>query len=495
MKSKKILLALALFAGAQAQAQLLDDALMFSDVFSTATARSTAVGNAMGALGGDMATANTNPAGLGIFRVSEFTITPMFTLANTSATFSNENLTDAKNKFSMGNLGLLMHTPLDGKWKGLNIGISYNRIGSFNSDMSFSGVSFGSRIENFVAYAQGKAPADLNEFESQLAYDTYLIDIEDPNTNTYVGALDANNYVRKSQFMARSGGAHELAMSVAGDYNHKLYLGMTLSLDVLRFKEFRSYEEYEETGSIDFQQMVFDETRNLKGTGINAKFGLIYRLNKMLRLGAHVHTPTLYRMTEQYYTEMMGKITYQGTLENNTFQSPNVGKYTFGLRTPFVAGISTAAVIKQAGFIGLDLEYVGYQGMRFQPAANDQTASLDYRRYLSDLSASVKGLYKSAIRARIGAEFVLDVFRLRAGYQLQTSPYQTQLSDISDLRHQLSFGLGLRGEKVFFDVTYLQSIQQFEYLPYAPLTQANLQRVTGTRRDGYIMATLGFRFQ
>jgi hypothetical protein len=477
-----------------ASAQLLSDALLFSDLQPTGTARSVAIGNAMSALGGDMATANTNPAGLGVYRISEFTFSPVIGMGSTAASFSNESLTDRKTKFSVGNIGLLMHSPLEGKWKAFNVGLAYNRLASYNQNMSFSGVSFGSRIENFVANAQGLAPTDLNGFESQLAYDAYLIDLQDPATNTYVGAVGENNFVRKSQFRRQDGGLHELSMSGAANYNDKLYLGLTLGLDVARYKEFRSYEEFEETGSIDFQQLVFDETRKINGTGINAKFGAIYRINKMFRAAAHIHTPTLFRLTETYFTELMGKIMYQGTLQENTYPSTNVGKYVFGLRSPAVFGLGLAAVVKKSGFVALDLEYLNYKAMKFQVAANDQTATIDTRRYLSDLTGSVTGLYRNVLRARIGTELVFDVFRVRAGYQIQTSPYQVRLSDISDLRHQLSGGLGVRGKNVFFDISYQLTLRQFEYLPYAPLTAANLQRVTAKSSNGIFMATLGFRF-
>lgn len=495
MIAKKILLFVALAATGTAKAQLLGDALLFSDLQPTGTARSVAIGNAMSALGGDMATANTNPAGLGVYRISEFTFSPVIGMGSTTASFANQSLTDRKSKFSVGNIGLLMHSPLDGKWKAFNVGVAYNRLASYNQNMSFSGLTFGSRIENFVANAQGLAPADLNGFESQLAYDAFLIDLQDPATNTYVGALDANNFVRKSQFRRQDGGLHELTMSGAANYNDRLYLGLTLGLNVARYKEFRSYEEFEETGSIDFKQMVFDETRSVNGTGINAKFGAIYRINKVFRASAHLHTPTLFRLTETYFTEMFGKIMYQGALQENTYPSTNVGKYVFGLRTPAVFGLGLAAVVKKSGFIALDLEYQNYKSMKFQVAANDQTASIDTRRYLADLTGSVTGLYRNVLRARIGTELVFDIFRLRAGYQIQTSPYQVQLSDISDLRHQLSGGLGIRGKNVFFDLAYQLTLRQFEYLPYAPLTTANLQRVTGNSSNGIFMATLGFRFE
>jgi hypothetical protein len=60
----------------QASAQNQVDALRYSQIYPGGTARSTAMGGAFGALGGDFYSASLNPAGLGVYRSSEFTFTP-----------------------------------------------------------------------------------------------------------------------------------------------------------------------------------------------------------------------------------------------------------------------------------------------------------------------------------------------------------------------------------------------------------------------------------
>ncbi len=494
--NSKTLLTTVFFAGLAwlpLRGQLLGDALLFSDQMPSVTARAAAVGNAMGALGADITCLHTNPAGVGIFRGSELTISPMVTINATDAEFAGETLRENRLAFKLANVAFVMHTPLEqGKWKGFNFAVAYNRLASYNRAMSFSGSTFGSRIQNFVASAEGQRPIDLNPFEAQLAYDTYLIDVQDTTSFSYVGALDENTQVRKSQFRSEKGGLHEFAVGVGLDYNHKLYLGFTLGIPVVRYNEFRSYEELEETGTIDFKRMVFDETREIRGTGFNAKIGAVYRLSKFARIGAHIHTPTAFKLTETYYTEMMGEVMYGGMLENNTFDSPEVGKFSFSLRTPWVFGLSLAAAKSKLGYLGIEAEYLNYGSTRFGVPLSDETATIDTRLYLSDLTASAKGLYGSAFRLRVGGERpVGKILRLRAGYQLQTSPYRTQIAGVSDLRHQLSGGIGFRGETVFFDIAYVHTLRQYEYLPYAPLTAANTQQVIANDRMGWIMVTLG----
>ncbi len=58
------------------QAQNVNDALRYSAFDFSGTARFAAVGGALGPLGADIGVAGTNPAGLSLFRRSEFTVTP-----------------------------------------------------------------------------------------------------------------------------------------------------------------------------------------------------------------------------------------------------------------------------------------------------------------------------------------------------------------------------------------------------------------------------------
>ncbi|MBR0389670.1 MAG: TonB-dependent receptor, partial [Prevotella sp.] len=70
MKTRITLLALGglLMLAGSAAAQTVYDAAKFIDKDLNGTARFVSMGGAMSALGGDISTMNTNPAGIGIYR-------------------------------------------------------------------------------------------------------------------------------------------------------------------------------------------------------------------------------------------------------------------------------------------------------------------------------------------------------------------------------------------------------------------------------------------
>ncbi|MEE0973849.1 MAG: hypothetical protein U0L34_07015, partial [Paludibacteraceae bacterium] len=69
---------------ATAQNQTFYDGLIASNSELNGTARFVAVGGAMGALGGDASTISYNPAGIGVYRSSELSITGNLHWTNTS---------------------------------------------------------------------------------------------------------------------------------------------------------------------------------------------------------------------------------------------------------------------------------------------------------------------------------------------------------------------------------------------------------------------------
>jgi hypothetical protein len=76
MKRISFVILILLCASAGIFAQNVDDALRYSQIFYGGTTRFTSMGGAFTAVGGDISSLSQNPAGLGVFRSSEFTITP-----------------------------------------------------------------------------------------------------------------------------------------------------------------------------------------------------------------------------------------------------------------------------------------------------------------------------------------------------------------------------------------------------------------------------------
>src|SRR5674536_391977 len=91
MKRIGLLISAVLFMFQGVIAQNVDDALRYSQSFYGGTARFMSMGGAFTALGGDISSLSQNPAGLGVFRSSEITLTPQLFHINTAASFNGLN--------------------------------------------------------------------------------------------------------------------------------------------------------------------------------------------------------------------------------------------------------------------------------------------------------------------------------------------------------------------------------------------------------------------
>lgn len=493
---------------ANSYAQVVSDALLLSEKLQPSTARSAAVGGALGALGGDMSTLFSNPAGIAVYRSSEFTLSPGMQFGNIRTTFlADSALPSSKSSrtgFNFGGAGFIFAPEMSGgDWKNVNFGLAFSRVASFSRTLSFNGVSSGSRLINMVenANASNALPDNLNPFEDQLAWDAYMIDNPGGGTD-YVGALTDSNYVRKAQIVRQSGGISELALSLGGNFMHKFYIGGTVGIDFVKLRDIRNYTETEETGNIDFKSLQFNEEREIKGTGVNLKLGFIYRATKNLRLGMAVHTPTAYGLTERLNTSLSGSVVWGDTLrvkpESDPYLSPT-GQYKHNLVSPWLFNVSVGGIFgkkdsKTKGFVGVDADYLNYGSSSFSLKATDQNATTSDQLYIDNVNRGIEQQYQGVFRLRAGGELAMESFRIRAGYRLQTSPYQTKIAGISDLRHDISFGAGIRKEHFFFDVTYMHTLQEFEYSPYYATSSTNNPRTENELQGGLVLITFGLRF-
>src|SRR5674476_1398762 len=100
---KKLILTLFATAGLMSLSfgQYVDQALIFSQQNYGSTARSKAMGNAFGAIGGDFSSLSINPAGIGVYLRSEVTGTlNILGRNNTESTYRGQTADDVNNNFS-----------------------------------------------------------------------------------------------------------------------------------------------------------------------------------------------------------------------------------------------------------------------------------------------------------------------------------------------------------------------------------------------------------
>ena len=351
--------------------QNIFDAVRHNQTDIIGTARNLGVGSSMSALGTDFGTVSQNPAGLAMYRWSEFHATPMVPLSKYSSTLANSGNTETENKasFNFANFGLvLVNNPGNGsKWSTSNFGFGINQIANFNQDAYFDGVTPGSITYRFVDVANGNRPEQLDEFEALPAFITgaiYDFNEDLSYENDFMEAGDVS--VPKRQEINREGEINELVISLAGNYDEKLMLGAALGVHFYNFEENKSYSEDDDEDLVPFFDFLeFTEFLSTTGTGINAKLGALVNITKYLRWGLAFQTPTSYRFEDNFATTLA----YQFTEDNNQNyfdeESPN-GNFNYRFNTPLKLSTSAGYIIQKSGFLSAEAEWIPYHKSRFR---------------------------------------------------------------------------------------------------------------------------------
>src|SRR5690554_3960769 len=118
------------------------DALRYSTPMSIGSARSSALGNATSAIGGEISTLNFNPAGLAQISISEFNISAGLNITNSKNNYLNSSTTSKKNAFQINNAGLA-YVPKRSfsNIKSITVAGSYQRLNSFNYQIKANGIN------------------------------------------------------------------------------------------------------------------------------------------------------------------------------------------------------------------------------------------------------------------------------------------------------------------------------------------------------------------
>src|SRR4051794_32794907 len=97
---KCLLIAMLLSTAAIASfAQMPEDVLRYSYFQQQGSARSIAIGGAMGSLGGDISALYVNPAGMGMYKTKEIVLTPGVVLNNNKADYRGTNFQSKRTAF------------------------------------------------------------------------------------------------------------------------------------------------------------------------------------------------------------------------------------------------------------------------------------------------------------------------------------------------------------------------------------------------------------
>ncbi len=498
MKRFISLLILAIAAPLFMQAQDLADALRYSNLQVQGTARAGAMGNAFGALGGDFTSVSINPAGLGLYRTSELVFTPTFSQTQVETTYRNSLMTDKKYNFSFDNLSYVAALATQNQSEtglvSVNVGIGFNRLKDFNSTV-LAGAS--NMDGSFLDYVADNATEDRwSDFYEQLAWDADLL-LYDEDAGVYWHDLEEAGYgqsQRKS--ISKQGSVNEYSVAAGLNFNHKLYIGASVGIVDVFYKESSQLLEWDESNSIPyFNEMEFGSYLRTTGTGYNGKIGVIFKPINEIRLGASVHTPTFYNLHDLFETSMYSSVTYdEGDTENYEVDSP-FSDYDYDLETPLRANISGAFVIAKKGLLSIDYEYVDYGSASLRRGGDGYN--------FVDENSEITEVYRSVGNLRIGGELLAtNNISLRAGFENYPSAYNTEAlgsnqPNADSKMNVYSAGLGYRTGGFFFDIAYRYTdMRTFDLLYPAPPTDfyQSPEMASFDTVKNKIMFTLGFKF-
>ncbi len=478
-------------------AQTTADALRFSQFGVGGTARTVAVGGAIGALGGDFSVISTNPAGLGIYQGSEFTMTPSFYLSSVDAQLEDGGqgaFAEDNTNFNFNNIGIVFGKKVvssRSKWRTSNFSIGINRLANFNEKISYEGATPGSYVDFFQEQATGLLPEEFNDFDTGLAWDVGAIyDLELDRFYETDIELVPGAPIQKNQTISRSGSINEVVFGVGGYRGEKLMLGMTLGFPIVSFTERSNYTESDRDDLVPlYNNLAYTQELETRGFGLNLKVGAIYVLSDMIRLGASVHTPTRLRLTDDYQTSLVYDFTDEGTGNDGALESSSPeSTFDYDLKTPWRFIGSGALLIKKMGFISAEVEYINYSGASFKEPRTEDGLSVN-TGFFNDLNQDVSDEFNSVLLLRVGGEYALKKLRFRAGVNLGTTPYADE-TGITDPEY--SAGIGFREKKFFIDATYTLRTANEGFSPYS--SSISQQFVNLDDQKNRALLTLGFRF-
>ena len=512
MHTQRLLFALFILAAPLAtRAQDETDAFRYSYLQPQGTARSMGFGSALGSVGGDFSSLTVNPAGIGVYRRSELTVTPSFRLNGVSGTYLGETTDDDAFRFNISNLGIVSTRAPKGTrydkadWKSVSFGFGISRVADFNRRYTYTGVNDSSTASEVFSIDANQQSASGNALDDGsfgfLGYESYLIN-QDTSTGQYYTAIDWRQGVRQTRSVNERGGINEAVLSLGGNYQERLLLGATLGLPILRYHREVTLNESDENNAIGgFDNFTVTENLRTTGVGVNLKLGAIYKFTDQFRLGAAIHTPTAFSLRDQ--SELSLAANTEGVGPDDQLTAP-LNIFNYRLTTPWRAVASATAILGNFGFLTADYEYVDYASARFRintPENQSLVMNSDELAALAEkeqtLNSRIRNSYQAASNIRAGAEFRLDNLFLRTGVGYYGNPYQNS-DGFKPSRLDLSGGIGFRSERAFLDIAYMHSrfenAEQPYVLNYAPPLVVTVPTATLTNRLNNVSVTLGFKF-
>jgi len=524
MKKQKIFLAaLAVAVGLPAAAQDTYESarLLGSDL--NGTARYVGMGGAMEALGADISTIGTNPAGIGLFRHS--------TISVSAGLVSQQDVTKfdglSKTNMSFDQAGFVYSGRISRK-SYVNFAFNYHKSRNFDQILSVLDTRLNGQSLNGLTYrkaelgtpAQGGYQLGTNDqgdvigwdgkyrawTYSQLDYMNANVLLRDPSDNNYY-AMDADGY---NFDRAHRGYISNFDFNISGNSNDRIFWGLTVGVKDVRYKGYSEYTEgFVSQSGDDLGVASYGDERRIKGTGFDITAGIIFRpVDELpLRFGLSVATPTWYDLTTENSSMIVNGSQY-GAWDSGESKEA----YDFRFYTPWKFGVSVGHTIGTHIALGASYEFTDYGASqnRVIDGVNSYGNKETYTDELQKRNAekSLKGVHT----VKLGVEVKpVPEFAVRLGYNVVTAAYDqngyrdmllnspgvmyASTADYTNWKatNRITAGLGYKAGGMNIDLGYQYSGTDGDFYPMQAYT-GTISGAKVSKKRHQVLLTLGYTF-
>jgi len=469
--------------------------LRYSQVFYGGTARFMSMGGAFTALGGDLSSLSQNPAGIGVFRASEMSVTPQLNYINSTASF-NGSTSDYLYNFNLSQAGFVSNLMSKKGPTGLikfNFGYSFNKTNNLHQSTLIQGINNTSSMADSwagIASQDGGTKYDDLSGPEGIAFDTYIIDtirgsdgLSYRTTFSNPGNTHSVYGQSVSRLISNDGFIGEHAISFGGNYSNRVYFGATFGINQLRYvSQFQHTESANDPMVSMFKNFNYLDYYEDRGTGYSFKLGAIFKPVESMRIGVAFHSPVWYHIDEYFFETMSSNFT-----DGRRYESSNEPlRFNYALTTPFRVLGGVAVQIQKFALLSADYEFVDYSMAKF-----DQTG--DGYNY-SEKNTAVNNSLKSSSNFRVGGEFRFNKLYLRSGYGYYGKAFATGEDNENLYYNSISGGIGFREQNfsVDFGYTHLGSSQIYYLYPLDESFEP--ARANITTNQNMFTLTFGYKF-
>ena len=510
------------------------------------TARYVGMGGAMEALGADLSTIGTNPAGIGMFRRSMVAGSFGFNSQQDAKSFGNAN----KTNMSFDQAGFV-YSMRSGRHSMLNFGFNYTKSKNFDQILTAAGRLNNASQNKLSAMKNANGVYTLQDKNNGLVsnsgaysqadylYSNVLFnhyDANNPNDPNNATLTDKGVIVNQTTGLpvyynatgydfgrSTTGYIGQYDFNVSGNSNDRFYWGFTVGIYDVHYNSSSLYSESLVDGDKAIGDVAMNDERKITGTGFDVKAGLIFRPaeESPFRIGLYVHTPTWYDLTTRNYT----------VLNNNTneaYGSSERGKssesYDFKFYTPWRFGVSLGHTVGNYLALGATYEYADYTTNDIR--VNDG-GEVDYWGNYYETSSrdeamkqNIKNSLKGVHTVKLGMEFKPEKnFAVRLGYNYQSAMYNkngfkdgslesygTYYASTTDYTnwkdtHRFTAGVGYNYGKFSFDLAYQYSQTNGDFYPFMsyvdnsePKFDNVCDAVKVSNKRNQLLFTVGYKF-